>query len=254
MEQTQFNILVTNVSAIVSQTYAIQCGEFTTAMVAEDPDQFSDVSFDKKELLENTDYQKLLNGGYESINELSDQLSRAWQEIDQPILESINEKLPDNLPELTRKLSDKEFKQWLNYAIGAADSENPFYALHYFLVSFFRGNLEDNDINDAIREAIASDSVDELDESAVKPEHILMDDLITAATIESFVTFEWLIKRTRLSVVEIAELLHNISDNIYTLRHVYDILDSDSELSSTIQEVAKKNQYEQLLDFLKSTQ
>lgn len=251
MEQTQFNILVTNVSAIVSQTYAIQCGEFATAMAEEEPEQFPGISFNKQEMLEKTDYQNLLNSGYESISELSEQLAEAWQKIDQPELESFNNNLPGDLPVLTHKLSDKEFKQWLNYAVDAGE-KNPFYALHYYLISYFQGNLEENDINDAIREAIASDNVDELDESVVKPEHILLDDLITAATIESFVTFDWLIKRTQLSVDDATDLLHNISDNTYTLRQAYEILDPAGELKPAILELAENNQHELLIDFLKS--
>lgn len=249
MQHSDFSVLVTNVSAAASQAFAVQCGEFGAAISDDNADKLPDENFNTSQYLESIDFGDVLNSGYNSLDSLKSELDQAWQAMDSAELNRLLAPLPEDLPDLTHKLAGAQLKQWVEYAL-VTDENSPFYALHKYLMSLFR--RVDDDVNDVIREAIAFDQVDELDEHEILPEHVHLDDLITAATIQSFNVFKWLIKHVSFNDCKIADLLENFFDDAATFELVYKIISPSEKQKAEILDRASVSDNQQIIGLINS--
>jgi hypothetical protein len=232
MKQSEFNVLVTNVSAIADQAFAVQCGEFSSA-AADDGVQPAAAPFNPLEHIGNFDYQAVLESGYKSLESLTAEFNAAWEAIEQEKLAGLLENLPDDFARLTQPLTGDQLKPWIIHALNAGD-ESPFYALHHYLLGFFRGGYDET--NDIIREAIAFDELAGLleHERNIGPEHIQFDDLVTAATIQSFKVLEWLLKHAQLDDGQVVAIMESCFIDKTVFQRVYQMLSPTTAQSAAI--------------------
>ena len=249
MQQSDFSVLITNVSATASQAFAVQCGEFGAAISDDNADKLPDENFNASQYLDSIDFGDVLDTGYNSLESLKSELEQAWKAIDSAELDRLLAPLPGDLPDLTHKLAGTQLKQWVEYAL-ATDENSPFYTLHKYLMSLFR--RVDDDVNDVIREAIAFDQIDELDEHEILPEHVHLDDLVTAATIQSFNAFKWLVKHANLDDCKIADILENFFDDADAFEQVYKILSPSEKQKAEILNRASSSDNQQIIGLINS--
>jgi len=223
MQPSEFNILITNVAAIASQTFALQCGEFATAMVADENAALSVEPFALEQHLDNINFQAVLVSGYESLPSLEEELNQAWGKHEPDKLNSLISQLSTTLPDLTKKLTGSKLKQWVKYNLKPEYADN-FYELHQYIMSLFSRAADET--NDIIREAIAFDNLAGLaeHETQIRAEHIKYDDLITAATIQSFKVFEWLFNHGQWDDTQIADILEYYFTDMFLFERIYNIL------------------------------
>lgn len=223
MTQSEFNILITNVTAIASQIFSLQCGEFATAMSANENASATIAPFELEQHLNNINFQEILDSGYNSLDSLTTELNEAWGKHDTATLAALLQQLTTDLPVLTQKLTGIKLKQWIKYNLKPENADS-FYALHQYVMPLF--NQFGDETYDAIREAIAFDDLAGLleHEQNIQSKHIKLDDLTTAATIESFKVFEWLLQRTRLEDKQVADILENCFNHQPKFERVYTIL------------------------------
>lgn len=255
MNQSEFNLLVTNVTAIANQTFAIQCGEFANAVAADDSNEFATESFDLNKHNETFDFQAVLEKGYQSIDELETELAEAWEKGSAAELESLLAQLPSAMPVLSQQLSGDQLQQWITHTLKAQD-EDPFYVLHQHIMALFQTGLSTNDTNDLIREAIAFDQVSDLAdiESTITPEQIAFDDLVTAVTIQSFTAFEWLAQRAALNGEQTVELLENCTDDSAVFEQTLKIIAPDEPARDAIKSRAKASGQEAIVDLIEQAE
>ena len=249
MNQLEFNILVTNVTAIANQTFTIQCGEFATALSSDEENELATETFDQKTHIDTFDFQSIINSGYQQLDDLEDELDKAWSLIDLKKLEASLKQLPEDYADLTLKLSGDQLKQWITHTLEAKD-DTPFYIVHQYIMTLFQGG--DDEINDLIREAIAFDELTDLleEENNIRAEHIHVDDLITAATIQSFKTFKWLVQHSELSNKEVIKVLENTFDDKPTFEQSYTIIAPTETQHSEILTLAKNRNATEITEFL----
>ena len=249
MKQSEFNILVTNVTAIANQTFTIQCGEFATALSSEEENKLATEAFDQKIHIDTFDFQSIINSGYKQLDDLEDELANAWSLIDLDKLEASLKQLPEGYTELTLKLSGDQLKQWITHTLEAKD-DTPFYIVHQYIMTLFQGG--DDDIDDLIREAIAFDELTDLleEENNIRAEHIKVDDLITAATIQSFKAFKFLVQHTELNNEEVIEVLESTFDDKSTFEQVYTIMAPTETQHSEVLTLAKNSNASVIIEFL----
>jgi len=254
MKQTDFNFLVTNVTAISTQSFSIRCEEFGAGMSADESNNMTKVEFDLEQQHENFDYQAILDSGYRDTDSLEAELSSAMLILDRNKLNDLLNQLPNDLPNLQQKITGEQLKAWISYVLDL-ENDNPVSLLNQYVMSLFQ---VDDDIHDLIREAIAFDKTDELQEEAdnIKAEHIKVEDLETAAEIGSFKAFEWLFKKAALDEVKTIELLfcENCIDAPFVFENLYKIIKPTDELRSTIIAKAKNSGYDAVIDFLQQTE
>lgn len=249
MKQSEFNILVTNVTAIANQTFTIQCGEFATALSSDEENELSTETFDQKTHMDTFDFQSVIDSGYKQLNDLEDELNNAWNLIDLNKLEALIKQLPEGYADLTIKLSGDQLKQWITHTLEAKD-DTPFYIVHQYIMTLFQGG--DDDINDLIREAIAFDEVAELQEEEhnIRTEHIQVDDLITAAAIQSFKALKWLVQHADLSDEDVIKILESAFDEKSIFEQAYTIISPTETQYSEILTLAKNNNATVIIEFL----
>jgi hypothetical protein len=258
MKQSEFNIFVTNITAVTTQTFSLRCGEFGAAMSADESNEMPEAKFDLEEQHENFDYQSILVSGYRDMESLDDELNNAWQlleldELEFDKLESLNQQLPDSLPNLTQRLTGEQLKQWISYCLDAPN-DSPIFLLNQLVMNLFQ---VDSDIHDLIREAIASDNIEDLsDESEnITAKHIRMEDLVTAAEIESFKVFAWLFSKSDLSEEQLVELLTSegcIDDQI-VFESIYKIVSPSSQQAQAVKLKAQAQDIQSVVQFLEQT-
>lgn len=224
MIQAEFNILITNVAAITNQAFTFKCGEFASHLSGDVSDGQTSNKFNYEKYITDFNAQEMLASGYKSIDALELELEDVWNGIDQEALYRLASELPANLPDITTRLTSDQFKLWIVYALESSD-DNPLYELHKYITDSL-GTGQCDDVYDSIREAIAFDELTGLIESENKiiSEHILLDDLITAATIHSFKVFEWLMKRAQLDDQQIIDLLDSNITDLNTFEKMYKII------------------------------
>jgi len=252
MNQTEFNFLVTNVTAISTQLFSIRCSMFGSEMSADESNEMETVEFDLQKEHENFDYQSILDSGYRDINSLETELSSAMLILDQNELDDLLNKLPSNLPNLQQKMTGEQLKAWISYALNSEDDESVA-LLNQYIMSLFQ---VDDEIHDLIREAIAFDKIDDLQDQQedINSEHIKIEDLLTAAEIESFRAFKWLFERAELDNTQIIELLFSekcIDDQI-VFESVYKIIEPSEELHTMVTAKVKGSGHDTVAEFLDS--
>lgn len=249
MIQSDFNILVTNVTAIVNHTFNIQADEFADGVVQEAAQGGAAAGFDTDQHFESFDFQDVLDSGYRDLAELTDELDEAWEQVDRELLQELLAEVPGDMPNLTMKMSGDDLKTWIRHSL-QADEETPVYAIHRMIMALFDGSSEQ--INDMIREAIAFDDLDELidEEPNLLPENISLENLITAATIQSFNVLAWLIPRADLDDDEALELLESNIDDKFIFQKVYGMLEPDDALKSAIRSRAEALGQSRIVEFL----
>jgi len=237
----EFKYLVTNITAIINQAFTIQCGEFATAITQDQEVDLPTKNFDTENHLETFDFQAVLDSGYHDMNDLDSQFHTAWDQADPDILIDLISQTPDHLPKLTEKLNAKSLTDWIRFSLDAAD-DSPLYKLHQVIMTLFEDEKET--FEDVIREAIAYDKVDELEanKNAISAEQIEIDDLTTAATIESFNALEWLLAHATLSDNDIVELLENTIDDPSVSKRVVELLQLTSDQKDRIMQVTQDNE------------
>lgn len=250
MTQTEFNLLVTNLTAITSQTFAIQCGEFASTVSDEQDEKLVINKFDLDQYISQVDFQEILDGGYGSLDSLKLELDDAWNTIDQDNLRNLTTRLPTGLPEITIKITADHLKQWITYSLDAAD-DDPLYVLHKYVMGFFAVSF--NEAGDIIREAIAFDELAGLHEheNTINAEDITVCDLITAATIQSLKVFEWMIKHSQLNDDQIAELFESVMDDMGIFEQIYKIIMPTTSQCKKIMLIAGSNNQDAVVQFLK---
>jgi hypothetical protein len=232
--KNEFNILVTNVSAIASQTFSIQCGEFATAIAEDQAKELANKSFDQNQYLQKIDFQQILDSGYNSLDSLTAQLDQAREIIDFDQLAILLKQLPADLPDISKIINGFQLRQWVQHAL-QLQNDGEFYALHSYLMSHF--GLGGDEIDDIIREAIAFDELGVLQDygSKIASSHIKVDDLVTAASIQSMKVFEWLVTRASLSDNQVGSLFENLLSDRKLFQDSYKIV------------VKTKSQYAEIL-------
>lgn len=249
MNQSEFNLLVTNVTAIANQTFTIQCGGFVTALDADKENEFSTEPFDINSHMEGFNFQEILESGYGGLNEVENELNEAWSLVDRDLLESSVIQLPKEFSDLTKKLTASELKQWITHTLEAED-ESLFYVVHRIIMALFQ--QEGSDIHDLVREAIAFDELTDLikEEKNLRAEHIQLDDLETALTIQSFKAFEWLVPRAKLDDDNTLELLKSSLDDHSNFERILLILAPSEKQRETILSLAKSRNEDSILELL----
>jgi len=249
MTFSEFKYLVTNVTAIVNQAFTIQCGEFATAVAREQDSTLSPVSFDTEKHLETFDFQAVLDSGYSDLDELDAQFRAAWDQVPHEDLEELINQTPAHLPSLTKKLEAGELSDWVRHSLNASE-DTPLYRLHQAITTLFETG--DDEISDIIREAIAYDKTDELEAGAnsLSAEQINLDDLITAATIESFNALGWLLNRAELNDDDIISLLESNIDDSSVSARVVELLSLTPEQKTRIVNMAQSQNNHAIADLL----
>ncbi len=254
MNQSEFNFLVTNVTAIATQTFSIRCGEFGAAMAADESNDIPTAEFNLEEQHEYFDYQAILNSGYRDIDSLVVELDGAWQILDQDMLDSLLTNLLDELPLLQKEISGDDLKLWISHSLDASN-DSPFFLLNQYIMALFQ---QDDDIHDLIREAIASNSIDELEEEEAKifAKHILIKDLVTAAEIESFETFKWLFEKSELNEQQLSEMFSSEGciDDQFVFETIYNIVSPSEQLKNTLKLIAEEQGHQTVVQFLEQGQ
>lgn len=238
MNQSEFNILITNVAAITNQIFTFKCGEFASQISGDVSNNQTSNKIDYEKYMADFNAQEMLASGYESIDTLALELEDVWNGVDQESLYRLASELPANLPDITTRLTPDQFKLWIVYALEASD-DNPLYELHKYITGSL-GAGHCGDVYDSIREAIAFDELTGLieNEHTILPEHIRLDDLITAASIQSFKVFEWLMKRAKLDDQQIVDLLDSNITDPNTFEKMYKIIIPTDAQCKKIQSIA----------------
>ena len=111
---------------------------------------------------------------------------------------------------------------------------------------------EGSDIHDLVREAIAFDELTDLikEEKNLRAEHIQLDDLETALTIQSFKAFEWLVPRAKLDDDNTLELLKSSLDDHSNFERILLILAPSEKQRETILSLAKSRNEDSILELL----
>jgi hypothetical protein len=251
MIQAEFNILFANVTAITSQVFAIQCEQFASDLASEQ--RLGGVvnvsAFDPGKYIAQTNYKEILDSGYESIPSLKTELEVGWNNIDLATLNSLVANLPENLPDISKKITVDQFKLWISYVLGLSD-DNPLYLLHQYFMSYLANDFDD--VSDIIREAIAFDELSGLIEHAnnIGAGNISLNDLITAATIQSFNVLKWLIKRACLNDGQVVELLESNIQDLHVFECVYKIIKPTERQHFDIMSIAVMNKTDDVVMFL----
>lgn len=192
MQQSDFNILVTNSTAVANQVFSCQCGDFASNLSSGDDNELVPVAFNLEKHLNEFNFQEVLDSGYGSIPELELELCEAWAGVNVDELSGIISQLPSEFSGFTKKLRGKQLSSCVAVVLNDGDN-SPFFKLHQAIMPLFQQWEESPE--DAIREAIAFDEISSLDEAVnILPEHVSVEDLITSATIQSFKVFTWLVK------------------------------------------------------------
>lgn len=250
MDQTNFNILVTNVMGIADQILSRRCGSFLDEISdGETPELEKELS-GLEEFNECPDYQEKIDQGYKSLDNLSDDFQQAWNRCDHEQILSLVEVVPHDLPKLVAKLSGSEFEAWIDHVDGLPEI-NYFMPLHQYCLSLFNPGILSND---AIRMAIADDDVSLLiaEEDNISAKDILFEDINTALMIESVNTFEWLAKRAEFSDDEVLTMLEYVSSDPEYFAKVYAILSPNSDQHAEILSRVTAAAEEETLAFLVS--
>lgn len=225
MQQSDFNILVTNSTAVANQVFSCQCGDFASNLSGGDDNVLAPVNFDLEKHLNEFNFQEVLDSGYESISELELEFCEAWAGVNIDELNGMISQLPSEFSGFTEKLSGKQLSNCVAVVLNAGD-DSPFFKLHQVIMPLFQ--QWDESAEDTIREAIAFDEVASLDEADnILPEHVSVEDLITSATIQSFKVFTWLVKCSNIDSEGMATVLREFSEEEELFDKIFRIFSPD---------------------------
>lgn len=221
-------------------------------MAMQNDQETSDINveeFNTEQHLLDFDFQDILDSGYRDLPELTEDLEQARNQVNMDEIQALLAELPQSYPALNQKISGADLQSWIRYTLKAED-EDPIYKIYHEIKARFSG--EDDDIPDLIREAIAYDELEELKniEKRLAPTHILLEDLITAATIESFSVLKWLINHVTLNNNEVILLMESQFQDLPVFEQLYQILTPTNEQHLLILEAAKNAQATAIINYL----
>lgn len=252
MNKDDFYYLVTNASAIASLVFTVRCGEFGASASEDSSNEIPTFEFNLQDQLNNVDFQEVLNNGYSDIEAVESKLEAAWQELELDTLDDLLNKLPKELPNLAKKISGEELKQWIAHC-----AENPSFESFDILYQYIMNSVnKDEEIYDLIRASIASNDSTELveEDAKITSKHIRVDDLVTAAEIESFSTFEWMFNKGKLNDEQKEAVLsaEGCIDDRLVFEQICKIMSPSPAILSQILEKADAAGHEEVVDFIKT--
>ncbi|MCW8877362.1 MAG: hypothetical protein OQJ89_01785 [Kangiellaceae bacterium] len=250
MKRDDFYYLVTNVSAIATQVFTIRCGEFGAAASEDNSNEVPSFEFNVEDQINKVDYQEFIDSGYKDIDAVESELASAWEDVELANLDDLLARLPQELPKLTQQISGEQLKQWV---VQCVESSESFDILHQYIMNVVN---KDEEIYDLIRESIASNDCSELDEAdpMITSEHIRIDDLVTAAEIESFKTFKWLYRKGNLSEEQKEAVLsaEGCIDDRFVFEEICKIISPNEQCLNLIQEKADKAGHHEVAEYIKA--
>ena len=252
MKKDDFYYLVTNVSAVATQVFTIRCGEFGAAASVDESNDLPAFDFNPNSQLDKIDFQAFIDSGYQDIDDVESELAEAWEDLDLANLNDLLSELPGELPHLTQKISGEQLKAWVAYCTERSSADS-FDILHQYVMSVVN---KDEDIYDLIRECIASNDHSELEEedSRISAKHVRLDDLVTAAEIESFNTFKWLFNKGNLNEEQKEAVLsaEGCIDDRFVFEEVYKIISPSQQSLDSVQAKAEKAGHSEIVEFIKA--